>query len=354
MNPFNTFSYGVIMGYYGPIWSDTALSAYSDFCKQYGHSYFIYAPKEETLLRQEWAKPFTESQLQALKQIRDYFEDKGIKFGIGLSPYGLNKLNDQGRAELKAKIEQINCINPTIFGVFFDDIDKSAICAELGKEQVAIAAYAASISSAASFITVPTYYTHDQILQRVLGPTPPNYFADFSSLDEQFSIFWSGTHIISMGYTQGELDRMAEIFKRKVMVWDNYPVNDPPYLADYLRIFALTARPQELTSSMAGIAFNPMVQPYLSMIPLATAKDSFLPHYNPRQAYLEALDTLCGKKLAHMIDQYLNYFLLNGIRRTEMSNIDRMVELFSSCTDEREQKFTRELIDLLNFYKNKG
>ncbi|MCC8371338.1 MAG: protein O-GlcNAcase [Rickettsia endosymbiont of Pseudomimeciton antennatum] len=350
MNSFltNEFSYGVIMGYYGPIWSDEALSDYADFCVQYGHKYFIYAPKKEILLRENWATPFTEQQIQRLVQIRDKFENRGIKFGIGLSPFGLNSLDDTGKAKLKVKIDQINSINSTILGIFFDDIDKASIYPELAIAQVEVAEYAATISTAKSFISVPTYYSNDQILQRALGPTPPTYLTDFSKIDQKFSIFWTGEHILSSGYTENELDTISKIFKRKVVLWDNYPVNDTVYLTDYLRIFAITARPAELSSWVSGIAFNPMLQPYMSMIPMATAKNLFSSTwYNPRQAYLQVLNELCGAKLAQAIDQNLPYFLWRGIKRTEPVNIDRMLKLFGLFTEQREQKFTSEIIQLL-------
>ncbi|WP_341755735.1 beta-N-acetylglucosaminidase domain-containing protein [Candidatus Tisiphia endosymbiont of Ptychoptera albimana] len=342
------FSYGIIMGYYGPIWSNEALNDYADFCVQYGHKYFIYAPKKDLLLRDNWATPFTDQQIQQLKHLRDNFENRGVKFGIGLSPFGLNSLDDAGKAKLKIKIDQINSINPTILGVFFDDIDKSSIYPGLAVGQVKIAEYIATISTAKSFISVPTYYSNDQILQRALGPTPPTYLSDFSKIDQKFSIFWTGEHIISSGYAEDELNAISNIFKRKVILWDNYPVNDTVYLIDYLRIFALTARPAKLSSWVSGIAFNPMLQAYMSMIPMATAKSLFSsPEYNPRQAYLQVLNELCGAKLAQAIDQNLPYFLWRGIKRTEPVNIERMLDLFELFTEQREQKFTSEIIQLL-------
>lgn len=91
MNIFSldTFSYGIIMGYYGPVWSNEVLIEYADFCKKYGYKYFIYAPKMDKLLRDNWNIFFTESRVQELKNIRDTFEEKGVAFGIGLSPLGL-------------------------------------------------------------------------------------------------------------------------------------------------------------------------------------------------------------------------------------------------------------------------
>lgn len=351
MNIFSldTFSYGIIMGYYGPVWSNEVLIEYADFCKKYGYKYFIYAPKMDKLLRDNWNIFFTESRVQELKNIRDTFEEKGVAFGIGLSPLGLNNLKDIEKVEkvLQQKITQINNINPTILGIFFDDINKDSIVPDLGVGQVQVAEYIAQRSNAQNFASVPSYYSSDQILQRVLGPTPESYFADFSQLDQKFSIFWTGEHIMSDGYSQKELDNISNKLGRKVLIWDNYPVNDPTYLKDHLRISGID-RPQELSSWTPSIAFNPMIQPNMSKIPLSTAQCLFSSEkYNKREIYIEKLIELCGKDLAQAIDQNLPYFELNGINRTETSNIKRMKELFSLFAEINEQQYTHEIIKLL-------
>lgn len=97
----NTFSYGIIMGYYGPIWSNEVLIDYADFCNKCGYKYFIYAPKLDKLLREDWATPFTDQRIKELTQIRNAFEEKGIKFGIGLSPWEVNSLKEAEEKKIK-------------------------------------------------------------------------------------------------------------------------------------------------------------------------------------------------------------------------------------------------------------
>lgn len=343
-----SFSYGIVMGYYGRVWSFDELNAYVNFCKKYDYTYFIYAPKEDDSLRKNWSVPFTATQINNLKKIRNIFENQGIAFGLGFSPYGTNKLDDKSKKELKIKVEQINTINPSILGVFFDDIEKSSIVPDLGKGQVAVAEYAASSSNASAFITVPTYYSNDQILQRVLGPNPPTYFDEFGSIDQKFNIFWTGEHIISAGFTEQETNNISEKLKRKVTIWDNHPVNDPSYLSDFLRIFALTSR-GDLSSYTESIAFNPMIQPYASMLPLATARKLYKDEgkYNPRQAYLDSLQELCSTKLAEVIDQNLNYFILDGINKVSDKSKKRMLDLFAEFTQGQDKLMAQDFIQIL-------
>jgi len=350
------FSYGIIMGYYGDLWPDEVYRDYADYAAKYGHKFFVYAPKEDLKLRDDWRTPFSAEEVANLKKNRDAFEAKGIAFGIGLSPYNLNTLNDQDKADLTVKINQINEINPSILGIFFDDIQKTAIIPTLGAIQVDIAEFSASVSSANEFISVPTYYSDDLILQRVLGPAPESYFADFGKLNDKFSIMWTGSQILSTGFTADGLNRVAKMMNReKIVIWDNYPVNDPKYLNDHLRLYALTGRTKELSTLTAGFAMNPMSQPYASMIPMSTAKDLFEnSSYNPEESFLKNLNELCGPDLAKDISENLNYFVIEGIQSTESSNIQRMYALFSKYTDPQQQKFTAEILKLLDEHGRTG
>ncbi len=345
------FVYGIIDGYYGTLWSEKVLCDYALFCREYGHSFFIYAPKAEAYLREKWFEPFSQEQCESLARVRQSFKEQGIAFGIGFSPYGLNVLDEEAKQKLSVKMRQLNALNLDILGIFFDDLNKEDISEDLGSNQVDIAHYIASISSAQRYITVPTYYSYDAILQRVLGEIPPQYFEQFSHIDAQFDIFWTGRHIVSDGYTRTELQQVAEIFGRKPFIWDNYPVNDMAYKKDFLLVMGLTGRSYDLVYDTAGIAFNPMIQPYMSAIPMSTAQQLFSGEdYNPRQAYLTNMKKLCGKELANAIDDNLNYFILNGLRNTELSNLKRMKELFASFKDSNEKRFTAEIIDLIDVY----
>ena len=330
-------SYGIVMGYYGPVWSLEALSDYAVFCKDFGYTYFIYAPKKDDSLRKNWAVPFTDKELDFLLKTKKAFEAQGVAFGVGFSPYGMNALDEENKHKLEQKIQQLNTVNPTILGVFFDDIEASSITPNVGCGQVAVAEFAASVSTAQNFFSVPAYYSHDQILQRVLGPTPKNYFAEFACLYQKFQIFWTGEHIISTGFTQPELACISDQLKRPVTLWHNYPVNDPPYLLDKLLMCAPIDVPSDILDYTGGVAFNPMVQPYVSMIPLACTSALLKQKIrNARGAYLDALHRVCGSELAEVIDQNLNYFLLNGMKRTKQSNLVRMSQIFSEFSKKKD------------------
>lgn len=345
------FSYGIVMGYYGQLWPQEVYADYANYAARYGQKFFIYAPKEDFKLRDDWRIPFSDDEINNLREIRDAFESKGVAFGIGLSPHNLNRLSDNDKEDLAKKIHQINLINPSILGIFFDDIDKSAIIPNLGAIQVKIAEFSATMSSAREFISVPTYYSNDEILQRLLGPMPENYFSDFGKLDKKFAIMWTGSHIISPGFSDEELNKIAEIMKRKVVLWDNYPVNDPLYLRDYARIYALTGRTKKISKLTKGYAMNPMSQPYLSMIPMATAKDLFGSRdYNPEEAFIRRLNELTGPELAEDIRKNVNYFILKGIRNTAPSNIIRMKKIFSAYSHSPQKEFASELLEILHMH----
>ena len=59
--------------------------------------------------------------------------------------------------------------------------------------------------------------------------------------------------------------------RRKVLLWDNYPVND--YCRGRLNLGPLRNRRRELPNYLEGVLFNPMNEAYASSIPLATCSD---------------------------------------------------------------------------------
>ena len=61
-------------------------------------------------------------------------------------------------------------------------------------------------------------------------------------------------------------------FKRPLLLWDNYPVNDLS-MREELHIGPLTGRDPRLPESVYGYLNNPLLQEELSFIPLATCFD---------------------------------------------------------------------------------
>ena len=96
---------GVVEGFFGKAWSWQDRHDYAGFLQQHHFNAYLYAPKSDRSLRQEWALPFEPEHQQNLQKLAQHYRHVGVDFGIGLSPYELylNFGNKQKQA-LKTKL----------------------------------------------------------------------------------------------------------------------------------------------------------------------------------------------------------------------------------------------------------
>lgn len=196
---------GIIMGYYGKIWSVDELIDYADFCKKNGYKYFIYGPKMDNNLRSEWSTPWSESEFNGLKAVRKAFKEAEVDFGMALSPSNITHLNEDLKQVLETRINgQINELNLDILSIGFDDFNVKTfktVKSTIAKTQVETAHYIKGISNAKSFYVVPTYYSNNPLTVHDLGPIPYNYWETFGTLHSDIKIFWTGSAIIPNGFS---------------------------------------------------------------------------------------------------------------------------------------------------------
>lgn len=342
-----SFTYGIIEGLYDKDeqWSWDARHEYVDFCARKGFDFFIYAPKNDVFLREQWREPWPEGELDHLKKLSDAFKKKGVRFGIGFTPFKVKDLNQETRNAIKAKIKLINDINPNMLSILFDDFDNDAT--NLASTQSKIAEFIAAESTASAFQVAGTYYSRDLLLDRAYGVKPENYWVEQgATLDKRFDIFWTGDHVVSLGFDQLSLSDIAEAFQRKPFIWDNYPVNDPDWLKKRLRIYSFTGRPWQLSQWSIGHAVNPMIQPMLSKIPLCTLADI----YNKKDAFIAnesfklALQECCGKQLATEIQHNLIYFVEEGLSNLSVYSLKRLKISFQRLAAPYQKPYIDEIL----------
>lgn len=342
------FEYGVIEGLYDQEqgWSWEARHAYGVFCQQHGFGFYIYAPKNDPWLREQWAEPWPEDQWLALQRVCNNFKQHQVRFGIGFTPYHVRDLTPQVKQQLKSKIALTNQLKPEILSILFDDFSNDI--PNLAQLQAEIAAFIAAESNAEQFIVAGTYYSRDALLERIFGAMPQNYISDLGRcLDPAFDIFWTGDHVIALGFDQASLDDVAQQLRRKPFLWDNYPVNDPSWLKHRLRLMPFNGRPWQLSQWSAGHAVNPMIQPWLSMLPLATLQDLYQhkAQFASYASFKKHAYALCGEALAQTIEA-------NLVSLTEEGRL-----LFTEFTKQRLHKafapfdtpFSKEIIHWLSY-----
>jgi len=93
--------------------------------------------------------------------------------------------------------------------------------------------------------------------------------------------------------------------RRKVFLWDNYPVNDGTRMTQHLHLRGFTGRPAAIGACLAAHAVNPALQPVLSCIPALTLTESYAAgnDYAYRAAFRRAAAEVAGEPLAAMLDE---------------------------------------------------
>ena len=268
------FSFGVIEGFYKNFWGHNIRKRYISFCKEKGFHFYIYAPKSDQFLREKWQQNWDTSSYELLLELSSSCKNISLDFGVGFTPYGVNSLDSNVRAELSKKISFLNTLKAPILGIFFDDF--SITNTHAAQRQVDICHYIIEKSTASQFFFVGTYYSFDPILEKIYGEKPPLYNEDIGKfLDKNIHIFWTGERIISKSYSQEHLQEIAKIYQRKPFIWDNFLANDTPQIKSRFPLLFLPDYPQQLIGNVSGHAINPMIQPHWSLIPLALISDMY-------------------------------------------------------------------------------
>ena len=259
---------GVIEGFFGNPWDWDARSSGAAFLRDCGYDFYVYAPKSETFLRRRWREPIPSETLQHLSQLSAQCRRCGIAFGIGLTPFEIYRNYDAGaQASLRAKVLQTNEIGVRILCILFDDMRGDID--GLAETQGGVISDICNWSTAESYIVCPTYYSHDRRLAREFGSPPKHYLRDLGRIvDPRIDFFWTGEKIISDGYSTPHLADVAADIGRKPFIWDNYIANDSRTRTNFLFIDPAAGTWNLSADHAAGVAINPMNQPYLSRIAL--------------------------------------------------------------------------------------
>ncbi len=261
---------GVVEGFYGRSWDWADRGGYASFLPRVGLNTYVYAPKSDACLRTNWAKPWSDSELAALSSCARQFAGQGVTFGIGISPIGLaGRPSRQQLADLQVKLEQMASVSTSLWCILFDDVPSSG--ADMASCQAYLYDRIRSVGSPERIIVCPSYYSTDPVLEKLFGPRPPDYWRELGkALDSDVDFFWTGERVCSDDYSKENLEFIADQMQRLPVLWDNYPVNDGAKASRFLHLDPYSGRHAFLGSYTAGHLANPMNQPWLSRLPLAT------------------------------------------------------------------------------------
>jgi hyaluronoglucosaminidase len=316
---------GLIEGYYGEPWSEVARAKAIDALAPRGYGFFIHAPKADDFLRRKWREPYPDVNEARLRRLAAHCKSRGVRFGVGLSPYEIYRAFDaDAKASLAERLALFDSIGVEILAILFDDMRGDL--PDLAATQAGILHWVAERSQASEIIFCPSYYTDDPILDRIFGERPANYLEDLGRmLDPSIAVFWTGERVCSRDYSVAHLERVTDRLRRKPFLWDNYPVNDGPRMSQHLHLRAFTGRPAAITDHISGHAINPALQPTLTLIPALTLADSYArgERYDDGEAFAHAASEVLGNELAGVVKEDLN--MLQDVALDELG--DRLPSL---------------------------
>ena len=265
MSKSTVFLAGVIEGFYGRMWSLETRLVYADYLSEAGLNTFIYCPKGDPYLRRLWQSDWPLAEWQELLQQSAAFRNRGLNWGVGLSPTELYRNYGSPQRELlKRKVERLSELDAPILAILFDDMPGAMKA--LASVQSEIVADVCHWAPDTRILVCPTYYSFDPALEQYFGQMPQDYWPQLGrELPADAEIFWTGNKVCSDSIEVSDVETIVQHLGRPVTLWDNYPVNDGPVRSKYLYTAELSNRPPALQCLIRGHLCNPMNQGLLSL-----------------------------------------------------------------------------------------
>ena len=304
---------GVIEGFFGKPWDWPARLSGIDFLRDFGYEFYIYAPKADPFLRRRWRESMPEETQQHLCKLSERCRERGISFGIGLTPFEIYLNYDtSAQTALRSKVQQINEMDVPLLCILFDDMRGDIN--GLSDLQAKVVADVCGWSKAERFIVCPTYYSYDSRLAREFGPPPKTYLRDLGRIiDSRVDFFWTGEKVISDSYSAEHLTDVASDLGRRPFIWDNHISNDSRARTNYLFLDPSVGSWSLPVDRAAGIAINPMNQPHLSRIALCGYRQLLTKGSEGQRALSEICRNLGGSTFAERLLTDIDVFQKTGL-----------------------------------------
>ncbi len=291
---------GVIEGFYGIPWSDADRADQLEFYGAHKLNTYQYSPKDDPYLRERWREAYPDDKLAQIAELVAQAQSNHVTFTYALSP-GLSVCysSDSDIAALVAKFEQMYAIGVRSFNVPLDDISYTDWNCGNDEERFGTGGGAAGQAQAHLLNRVVEEFVakHDDVepLQMVateywdIDETPYKQ-ALHDQLQQEVIVHFTGTAVVPREITAAEATKAGELFGHRMMLWDNYPVND--YQRGRLALAPYTGRQPDLAERLVGVVANPMNQAAASKLGLYSVADYV---WNPekfdlRQSWQDSLD----------------------------------------------------------------
>lgn len=242
---------GVIEGFYGEPYSHDVRLKIIDHIGEWGWNSYVWAAKLEPRHREFWDQPFTQEELEQFAELSSRHD--GVNFVVGLTP-GSGATNNQVVEKLRPAV----AAGASAVTLCFDDLP--VLNAASDHQRIA---HAIRDALHVPVWITPTHYA---------GLTSSPYLdALCDGLGDDIEVMWTGNYVVNDTITaEDAMARRAVTGGRAPLVWDNAPVNDALMHA-HLHLGPLQGREDGLQEICSGFLWNPMVEPYASMLMLESA-----------------------------------------------------------------------------------
>lgn len=306
VSPAGRLSAGVVEGFYGPPWRHDERLALLEAAPALGLDTYLYAPKDDPWHRERWREPYPVTELDRLGELAARAAAAGVRFVWSVAPgLSMRYSDDAEHAALAAKAEQVRAAGVRDVWLLFDDVPYDLP----HPEDVAAYGPGPGGSGRAHGETAARFreaFLLPHGLTEPMTVCPTDYAgcgrsayrdALAATLPADARVLWTGRDVVVGTVTRDDVLAAAAAFGRRIVLWDNYPVND----FDRPRLFLgpLTGRPDDVDGlPLDGIVANAMIEALPSRLPLATvgawARDPG--GYDPARAAADALALVAGSR----------------------------------------------------------
>lgn len=290
---------GIVEGFYGRPWSHEQRLDIIRFIGERGMNRFVYAPKDDPLMRREWARAYDSDDLARIAELADTCGEHGVELVYCISPGLSIRYSSAADADaLIAKLASVAALGVRRFGLLLDDIparlQHEADLERYGSLAEAQGDLANSVfdalrhrDPAATMVVCPTEYWG-------YGDEP--YVVELgAALQPQIDLFWTGRAICSATLDVADAETFARSAGRFPLYWDNYPVNDVA-MGHELHVGPYRGRSPRLDTVSRGVIANGMELFESSKIAFATIADYLWSpaDYDPEASWEVALGDVAG------------------------------------------------------------
>ncbi|MFF2137299.1 beta-N-acetylglucosaminidase domain-containing protein [Streptomyces sp. NPDC058193] len=270
---------GSIEGFYGAPWSHSDRLDQLAFYGDIKANTYIYTPKDDAYLREEWREPYPADRLADLRALIEQATAHHVDFTYAVSPGLSICYSDPDDVNaLETKLGTLHDQGARSFYVALDDISYTRWNCAADQEKYGAPGKGSAGQAQSDLLNAVQHDfidAHPDARPLQFVPTEYSDTADSAyksvlraHLDPKVVVQWTGTDVVPPSISMEDARAASAVWGRKVFLWDNYPVNDYGQTTGRLLMAPYDKREAGLHKALSGIVLNPMNQAAPSKVAL--------------------------------------------------------------------------------------